>query len=360
MANPIVEIRNVHKRFGNFVALQDVNLTIEEGEIVTLLGPSGCGKSTLMRMVAGFDDPTEGEIRIAGRSVNGTPPDRRPVNMVFQRYALFPHLDVFDNVAFGLRVKRLPSRQIVERVNHMISVVQLDPFKHRYIHELSGGQCQRVALARALINEPEVLLLDEPLAALDLKIRQHMLAEMKRIHEATGAAFLYVTHDQDEALFLSDRIVLLEKGKILQVDTPPDIYRKPRSLFAAKFLGETNLIPATVVRMALSGIYLRAFDGTVFFSNQNFAGRDGQSVTVSLRPEAITVQPISEARGAEGTYARALCQQSTFLGSRTFLDVAVGTNTHLRIQRTGVSDIPPVGGNIFISWRPEDVVVLTN
>lgn len=360
MANPIIEIRNVHKRFGPYVALHDVNLTIEKGEIVTLLGPSGCGKSTLMRIVAGFDDPTEGEIKIGGKSVNGTPPNRRPVNMVFQRYALFPHLDVFDNVAFGLRVKRLPSREVTERVKHMISVVQLDQFKHRYIHELSGGQCQRVALARALINEPEVLLLDEPLAALDLKIRQHMLAEMKRIHEATGAAFLYVTHDQDEALFLSDRIVLLEKGKILQVDTPHDIYCKPRSLFAAKFLGETNLIPATVVRTGPTGTHLRAKDGTVFFSNQDVIAKDGQAVTVSLRPEAITLQPNRGAGSGEGTSATAVCRQSTFLGSRTFVDALVGLNTHIRIQRTGISDIPPVGGNISISWRPEDVVVLAH
>lgn len=359
MASDIVEIRDIHKRYGTFIALENINLSIAKGEIVTLLGPSGCGKSTLMRMVAGFEDPSKGEILIAGNSANGIPPDRRPVNMVFQRYALFPHLDVFDNIAFGLRVKRLPSSEVKERVRRIISVVQLEPFMHRYIHELSGGQCQRVALARALVNEPEVLLLDEPLAALDLKIRQHMLTEMKRIHDATGAAFLYVTHDQDEALFLSDRIVLMEKGRILQIDNPQGMYRRPRSLFAAKFLGETNLIKATVAENTAGGCKLVSSDGITFFSSQKGDLREGQTVTTSLRPESISLEADALSSGDGKQTASATCRGATFMGSRTFLDVEIGAGTFLRIQRPGGADIPSVGASIPIYWRAEDVVVLT-
>ncbi|WP_320200740.1 ABC transporter ATP-binding protein (plasmid) [Agrobacterium sp. rho-13.3] len=360
MTSNIVEIRDVHKNYGTYTALENVNLSIRRGEIVTLLGPSGCGKSTLMRMVAGFEDPSKGEIFIAGNSTNSVPPNKRPVNIVFQRYALFPHLDVFDNIAFGLRVKGLSATDVKERVRRIISVVQLEPFMHRYIHGLSGGQCQRVALARALVNEPEVLLLDEPLAALDLKIRQHMLSEMKRIHEATGAAFLYVTHDQDEALFLSDRIVLMEKGKVLQIDNPQGMYRRPQSLFAAKFLGETNLIRATITENTATGYKLLSSDGIALFSPQKGTLRVGQPVTISIRPESISLEMEALSSADSKQTATARCLGATFMGSRTFLDVEIGSGTMLRIQRPGGADIPTAGSNIPIYWRSEDIVVLTD
>ena len=216
--------------------------------MLTLLGPSGCGKSTLMRIVAGFEKATSGDVVIDGRRVNDTPPEKRPVNMVFQRYALFPHLDVFDNVAFGLRLKKLPKQEITDATQRILDLVQLSDLADRWIGEISGGQAQRVALARALVNEPTVLLLDEPLAALDLKIRHYMIGELKRIHETTGTTFLYVTHDQDEAMMLSDRIVLMNEGRIEQIGTPEEMYSAPKTLFTARFLGETNIVPATFAR----------------------------------------------------------------------------------------------------------------
>ncbi|RUX20726.1 ATP-binding cassette domain-containing protein, partial [Mesorhizobium sp. M7A.F.Ca.US.011.01.1.1] len=202
--NNIVELNDITKKWGTFTALDNINLNVKKGEILTLLGPSGCGKSTLMRIVAGFENPTVGHVVINGKDVTAIPPERRPVNMVFQRYALFPHLDVFDNVAFGLRLKGHSKDQVNDEVDQMLKLVQLQDFRSRWIGEISGGQAQRVALARALVNKPEVLLLDEPLAALDLKIRHHMLEELKRIHTETGTTFIYVTHDQDEAMILSD------------------------------------------------------------------------------------------------------------------------------------------------------------
>ena len=353
MSDPIIEIVKAQKRYGLFQALDNIDLSIAKGEIVTLLGPSGCGKSTLMRMIAGFEEPTAGDIRIAGKRMNGTPPEKRPVNMVFQRYALFPHLDVFDNIAFGLRVKRLPAKEVKERVQRIVSIVQLDPFVHRYINELSGGQCQRVALARALANEPQVLLLDEPLAALDLKIRQHMLVEMKRIQEEIGATFLYVTHDQDEALVLSNRIVLMEKGRILQIDSPQQMYRTPRSLFAAKFLGETNLIEASVVETTSCGAVVATRDGVRFHSSRAAGLTQGQPVTVSIRPEVIAV----DKRDA-GETVTATCRNVTFMGSRSFLEVQVGERMLLRVQLPGSEDVPVVGAALRLSWQAQDVVLL--
>jgi spermidine/putrescine transport system ATP-binding protein len=353
--DPIIEIVKAQKRFGLFQALEEINLSIVKGEIVTLLGPSGCGKTTLMRMIAGFEEPTSGDIRIAGKRVNGMPPEKRPVNMVFQRYALFPHLDVFDNVAFGLRVKRLPPKEVNEHVRRIISIVQLDALEHRYINELSGGQSQRVALARALANEPQVLLLDEPLAALDLKIRQHMLVEMKRIQEQTGTTFLYVTHDQDEALVLSDRIVLMEKGRIIQIDAPPQMYQTPRSLFAAKFLGETNLIEGSVVETTPAGTVVATREGIQFRSSRGAGFEQGNPVTISLRPETILI-----GRAGAGAPVTAVCRDVIFMGSRSFLQVEVGERLLLRVQLPGSEAIPAVGATLTLSWQPRDVVLLAS
>jgi ABC-type Fe3+/spermidine/putrescine transport system ATPase subunit len=245
-----LRLENVTHLFGRVSALHDVSLGIDEGELVTLLGPSGCGKTTLLRIIAGFVKPTEGRVVVQGRDVTRVPAHKRPVNMVFQRSTLFPHLDVFENVAFGLRVAGVPRDEMKRRVAETLALMHLPGFERRRSHELSGGQLQRVALARALVNEPRVLLLDEPLSALDLKIRLEMEAELRRVHRETGATFVYVTHDQREALALSDRIVVLEDGKIEQVGVPNEIYRRPASPFAARFVGDANVIPVDVVSTA--------------------------------------------------------------------------------------------------------------
>lgn len=355
---PVIDAVGVGKSFGTFQALSDINLSVGAGEIVTLLGPSGCGKTTLMRLIAGFDTPSVGIISIDGKDCASQPPERRPVNMVFQRYALFPHLDVFDNVAFGLRVRGVPTVEVRTRVERMLTIVQLEALAWRSITELSGGQSQRVALARALVNEPKVLLLDEPLAALDLNIRQHMLVEMKRIHAATGSTFIYVTHDQDEAMVLSDRIVLMEKGRIAQIAPPKEMYSRPNSLFAAKFLGEINLFDAVVEIAAAGAVTARAgftsFSANVSRSVSSFIR--GDRVTVSIRPEAFSFSPGPEPAQS----ATVTVEDWVFMGSRSFYTVRAesGERARIQIQNSQVRKLPEVGDAATLYWSAEDVIFL--
>lgn len=356
VTTPVIEIVGGAKDFGSVRALSGINLEIRQGEIVTLLGPSGCGKTTLMRLIAGFDSLSAGTIRIDGRDIAGAPPEKRPVNMVFQRYALFPHLDVFENVAFGLKVKGMAGAEVKERVQRILHIVQLESFANRYIDELSGGQSQRVALARALVNEPKVLLLDEPLAALDLKIRQHMLVEMKRIHAQTGATFVYVTHDQDEALILSDRIVLMEKGRIIQIDRPDIMYAQPKSLFAAKFLGETNLFNATVE--ATSQEFSTAVTGEgVRFQVRGNGIAAGGKVIVSVRPESMSFE-----RGSMETdqSAPGVVTDIVFIGSRSFFTVQLdsGDLVRVQVQRSVNRKLPSIGEKTLVHWDADSVVML--
>src|SRR4051794_5685041 len=247
---PAIELVGIAKRFhsrrGVVTAVERVDLAIGEGEFFSLLGPSGCGKTTTLRMIGGFEEPTEGQILLYGRDVVGVPPNHRDVNMVFQSYALFPHMSVFDNVAFGLRRKGVDGKEVHQRVNQMLDLVQLEGKSERRPRELSGGQQQRVALARALVNRPRALLLDEPLAALDLKLRQAMQLELKRIQREVGITFIFVTHDQNEALTMSDRLVVMSDGQVEQVGTPEEIYHSPATVFVAGFIGSANLLPAAV------------------------------------------------------------------------------------------------------------------
>jgi spermidine/putrescine transport system ATP-binding protein len=355
----VVEAAGVGKYYGNFQALSDINLSVSSGEIVTLLGPSGCGKTTLMRLIAGFEVPTSGTISIDGQDCARQPPEQRPVNMVFQRYALFPHLDVFDNVAFGLRVRGMAGDEVRTKVERLLKIVKLEEFSGRSITELSGGQSQRVALARALVNEPKVLLLDEPLAALDLKIRQHMLVEMKRIHAATGSTFIYVTHDQDEAMVLSDRIVLMERGRIVQIASPREMYSRPKSLFAAKFLGETNLFDAVLVNASPQRATART--GFAEFSTasdrcQLDGVQVGDAVVVSIRPEALAFIP-----SAERTQSVAVTiEESVFMGSRSFYTVrmAGGEQAKVQIQNSQAHRLPGPGESATLYWSAEDVIFI--
>ena len=243
----IIEFKNISKSFGDKCVLNDVSLYIRRGEFVTILGPSGCGKTTLLRILAGFGSADSGEVCINGVNITDTPPHERPVNTVFQRYALFPHLDVYENIAFGLKLQKVPTDEIDKRVRRVLKMVGMTDYEDRDVESLSGGQQQRVAIARAIVNQPKVLLLDEPLAALDLKMRKDMQIELKEMHRKLGITFVYVTHDQEEALTLSDTIVVMNEGKIQQIGTPTDIYNEPQNSFVADFIGESNILNGKMI-----------------------------------------------------------------------------------------------------------------
>ena len=288
MSKHLIDLKNITKTYDDTDVLKDINLYIRDGEFLTLLGPSGCGKTTMLRLIAGFTLPDNGQILVDGKDISGVPPYRRQVNTVFQKYALFPHLNVFDNIAFGLKIQKLPKDEIESRVNEMMELVNLSGYGSRYIDQLSGGQQQRVAIARALVNRPRVLLLDEPLGALDLKLRKGMQIELKRMQQKLGITFIYVTHDQEEALTMSDTIVVMNEGVIQQIGTPADIYNEPKNVFVAKFIGESNIIPGTMLE-----------DYRVRFHNIDFECVDAgfgrnPPVDVVVRPEDIDIMPLGK------------------------------------------------------------------
>lgn len=284
----IIELRNISKSFDGETVLKNLSLDIHDKEFITLLGPSGCGKTTTLRIIGGFVEPDEGDVCFMGARINDLPPYKRNVNTVFQRYALFPHLNVFENIAFGLRVHRTPEREIVERVEKMIALVNLKGFEKRNVTTLSGGQQQRVAIARALVNNPKVLLLDEPLAALDLKLRKDMQKELKNIQQQTGITFIYVTHDQEEALSMSDTIVVMADGEIQQIGTSTDIYNEPKNAFVADFIGESNILDGTM----LDDLKVK-FSGHVFECVDKGFGKN-VPVDVVVRPEDVDIVPIEK------------------------------------------------------------------
>lgn len=282
---PIILLKDIAVSFDGEVILKSLNLTIQDGEFVTLLGPSGCGKTTILRVIGGFVTPDSGDVFFNGKRINNLPPHKRAVNTVFQRYALFPHLNVFENVAFGMRVQRKSEAEIRSRVNEMLKMVNLSGFEKRSVHALSGGQQQRVAIARALANHPKVLLLDEPLGALDLKLRKDMQVELKNIQQQTGITFLFVTHDQEEALSMSDTVVVMDKGEIQQIGTPQDIYNEPKNAFVADFIGESNIVDGI-----MHANYLVEFAGRKF-DCLDYGFDRMEPVDVVIRPEDIEVVP---------------------------------------------------------------------
>jgi spermidine/putrescine ABC transporter ATP-binding subunit len=349
-------VEDVTHRYGKVVALEDISLAIEDGELVTLLGPSGCGKTTLLRIVAGFIRPSEGRVILQGRDVTRVPPHKRPVNMVFQRATLFPHLDVFGNVAFGLRIAGMGRSEIERRVAEALALVRLQGFERRRAHELSGGQMQRVALARALVNRPRVLLLDEPLAALDLKIRLEMEAELRRVHRETGATFVYVTHDQREALALSDRIVVFDQGRVEQVGAPGDVYRSPASPFAARFVGDANVVAVTVVRTA-------GEEATVALAGREIAARCAPNTATGpawlvLRPEVVRLLSpnVSNGRGLPGTV-----RDFAFRGSGYSYGIEVaGLDELLKAEVPAESGTPfALGSDVAVIWDQASCGLLT-
>ena len=298
----IIELKNITKAYDEQVVLDNINLDIYDNEFLTLLGPSGCGKTTTLRLIGGFESADEGDVIFMGENINHVPPYKRNVNTVFQRYALFPHLNVFENIAFPLREKKVPRDEIDEKVREMLSLVALTGFENRSVTSLSGGQQQRVAIARALISRPKVLLLDEPLAALDLKLRKDMQAELKKIQKATGITFVFVTHDQEEALSMSDTVVVMSEGRIQQIGTPVDIYNEPENAFVADFIGESNILDGIMLTD-----YKVAFSGHVFDCVDHGFGKR-EAVDVVVRPEDVDIVP--EEKGM----LRGVVTSVTFLG----------------------------------------------
>ena len=284
MADNIIELRHISKVYSDngFKAVDDFNLEVKRGEFVTFLGPSGCGKTTTLRMIAGFEMPTSGEILLNGEDISQLPANKRPINTVFQRYALFPHMNIHDNIAFGLKLKKLPKEEIRKKVKRVLDIVDLEGFENRKISTLSGGQQQRIAIARALVNEPEILMLDEPLGALDLKMRQEMQIELKHMHDELGITFIYVTHDQEEALTMSDKIVVLSEGRIQQIGTPEDIYNEPQNAFVADFIGESNIFKGI-----MTGHMKVRFCGGEFIGMDDVP--EGTLVDVVVRPEDVII-----------------------------------------------------------------------
>jgi spermidine/putrescine transport system ATP-binding protein len=343
---PAIEISGVTKRFGDVAAVRDMHLTIADGEFFALLGPSGCGKTTTLRMIAGLELPTEGSLKIFGDEVGLLPPNKRPVNTVFQSYALFPHMDVLDNVSFGLRMSGVPKKQATAPALEAIAMVRLEGLERRKPNQLSGGQQQRVALARALVNKPKVLLLDEPLGALDLKLRQGMQRELKTIQRELGVSFVFVTHDQEEALTMSDRIAVMDGGNVLQVASPLEIYERPVNRFVADFIGQTNLIEAT----AVDPDTVMLANGARIWSPSAHAA--GTRVAVSLRPEAMRIgRRGSVVGGHTETSLDGVVEAVTYLGSALAYQVAVGwTDIEVRCEPGRYDERLTAGDEVTVWW----------
>jgi spermidine/putrescine transport system ATP-binding protein len=354
-----IELIRLTKRFGDVVAVDDVTLTVQPGELLTLLGPSGCGKTTLLRLLSGFEQPTSGTIRISGADVTSLPPHRRDINQVFQSYALFPHLNVRDNIAFGLRMRRYQKAEIAEKVAAVIALVSLEGMEARYAHELSGGQRQRVALARAIVPEPSVLLLDEPLSALDAKLRRGMQVELRRLQKKIGLTTILVTHDQEEALAMSDRVAVMRAGRIEHLGTGEHVYHQPRTAFVADFLGESNLLKARVVSVDGMDVSLETDDGWRVAARLRTPTllAPGARCTVSIRPEKLVMTPGTPDAGnvASGTVV-----EKTFLGAtaRVVVETSSGSRLTLIVPDSGVAAAAAVGRAICCVCDARDVVIL--
>jgi spermidine/putrescine transport system ATP-binding protein len=346
-----VELKDVTKKFGEVVAVDRVSLSIRDGEFFSLLGPSGCGKTTSLRMIGGFEMPTEGEVYIAGEAQGYKPPYKRPVNTVFQSYALFPHMTIFQNVAFGLQMRNVPVPEIKERVEAMLELVRLPGMGGRKPDQLSGGQQQRIALARALINRPNVLLLDEPLGALDLKLRKAMQLELKAIQEEVGITFIYVTHDQEEALTMSDRIAVMRRGRILQMGTSLEIYEQPRTRFVSDFIGETNYLEGKVVRLQGGFAEVALTEGSKVWAGADPEVKADDQVYVAVRPEKIRLGR------EEGEALTCAVKETAYIGSDTIyiLQLPSQAEIRVRVQNTDPFQTERLerGARVTLNWPKE-------
>ncbi len=355
---PEIRLTDLSKHFRDVRAVDRVSLDIQPGEFFSMLGPSGCGKTTTLRMIGGFELPTAGRIELRGRDVTTDPPDKRPVNMVFQNYALFPHLDVAGNVAFGLHRKGVDKAQIARRVGEALELVHLGGYDKRKPNQLSGGQQQRVALARALVNRPNVLLLDEPLGALDLKLRKALQIELKRVQTEVGITFVYVTHDQEEALTMSDRIAVMHRGRVEQLGTPEELYERPRTRFVADFIGTSNLLAGTVESIDGSVARVRLSSGDTCHTAANGLA-SGHAIELSIRPESVRLVPTNGTgtSGEVGTLGASVEQVAYLGGNVQYLVRTAGGLTITALAPKSGERIP-VGGAVDVSWSPGDALVL--
>jgi putrescine transport system ATP-binding protein len=361
-AVPFIRFENVTKRFGDFVAVNNLTLDIYEKEFFSLLGPSGCGKTTLMRMLAGFEDPTEGRILLQGKDISGVPPYKRPTNMMFQSYALFPHMTVEKNIAFGLEQDNLPKAEIDARVGEMLRLVKLDQFAKRKPSQLSGGQRQRVALARSLAKRPKVLLLDEPLGALDRKLREETQFELMDIQHTLGLTFLIVTHDQEEAMTVSDRIAVMDKGILVQVATPAEIYEAPNSRYVADFIGDINIFEAKVAGKDGSRVRLDSEGMSIAVEQPDCAAAPGDAVAFAVRPEKVKISLDAPAEGGVNAVSGEVMDIG-YLGDFSVFIVTMPDGRIMRAAQANVSRLVdrPItfGDKVWLAWSVDSGLVLT-
>ncbi|OXM82780.1 ABC transporter ATP-binding protein [Paenibacillus rigui] len=355
-----VELIGIQKKFGPNVVVDNFNLQIEQGECISFLGPSGCGKTTTLNMIAGFLEPDQGDLLIKGKRMNGVSSNKRQLGMVFQTYSLFPHMTVFENVAYGLKLRKTPKPEMTKRVNAVLELVKLPHVADRYPKQLSGGQRQRIAIARALVTEPSLLLLDEPLSNLDAKLREELRDELKRLQQEIGVTTIFVTHDQEEALYLSSRIVVLDHGKVEQIGTPWDIYNRPASEFVHTFIGKSNRMQGTVERTGGSTVQLKTDAGFALQADsRDMSFADGEAVSIYVRPEKISISDGTPA--AEGSnQVKGTVKSTSFLGAYTECEVEVGPYTiAVRIQTGQQMILFTEGQPVTLVWKPEDVFVFS-
>ena len=353
-----VELRGIMKKFQNNVVVQDFNLQVEQGEFIAFLGPSGCGKTTTLNMIAGFLDPDGGDLLIKGQRMNGVPPYKRELGMVFQTYSLFPHMTVAENIAYGLKLRKVGKQEMQERVKRVLELVKLPNVADRYPKQLSGGQRQRIAIARALVIEPSLLLLDEPLSNLDAKLREELRDELKRLHQEIGVTTIFVTHDQEEALALSDRIVVLNHGFVEQIGTPLEIYNQPASEFVHTFIGKTNRMEGEVIAIDADSIKVRTTGGLLIQAAKQ--ARDfslQQKVIVFVRPEKIKLSDTGVHTGANQVEGH--LQLASFLGSYTECEIVAGKHTlSVKVQMSDKSAEREAGTTVYCNWDAEDVLIM--
>lgn len=348
----IIKIDNVNKKYGENTVVNNLNMEIKKGEFLTLLGPSGCGKTTTLRMIAGFETPTNGNIYVEGQEIQNTEPYDREVNTVFQNYALFPHMNIYDNVAFGLSIKRVKKEEIKKRVKEMLDLVQLTGYENRKPDQLSGGQKQRVAIARALINRPKVLLLDEPLGALDLKLRKQMQFELKRLQRKLGITFIYVTHDQEEALTMSDRIAIMYGGNLEQIGTPREIYERPVSKFVADFIGESNIFYGVTSVNESNTASVKVENGEVSVISDQL--KEDEIIYVLVRPEDIKIAN----NKVEGFTVEGIIKEHVYIGNVSKTIISLPEGMEIKMNTSTKSNLLEVGSKVYVYWEKEDAVVI--